>query len=189
MVRGKLSYFTIDGGYDLFHHCDRKFGLFVGYNYYHENNTALGCTQIANPFGYDESTPTSVPGITESIEWKSWRLGLNSEMGLCPRLKLVGDIAYLPYARFRGHDVHLLREDVPNQNSFEFGKGYGVQAEVSLSYLISSNLSVGVGSRYVAMWTKQDAFTNLFGGISSPTLPSKTECYGGFLQLSYSFSA
>jgi opacity protein-like surface antigen/outer membrane protease len=188
MVRGKLNYFTIDGGYDLFHRRDRKLGLFVGYNHYHENNTALGYTQIANLFCLcGEPIPTSIPMITESIKWKSLRLGLNSEMELCPRLKLAGDVAYLPYACFRGCDVHLLREDVPNQTSYEFGKGRGVQVDVSLSYLIAGNLSVGVGGRYVAMWATQDGYTNLFGGMSRRTLPIKTERFGGFLQLSYSF--
>lgn len=189
-VKGKLSYFTVDIGYDLFKNYNHKFGLFVGYNYYQENNTALGCTQIANPFGRcADSIPNGVPAITQDIEWQSCRLGLNSELQLYPGFKLTGDIAYLPYARFRGHDVHLLRNNVPNQNSFEFGIGQGVQAEASISYLITRNLSLGVGGRYFAMWTKQDAFTHLFGVNARRTLPSKTECFGGFLQLSYSFRA
>lgn len=187
MVRGNLSYFTIDVGYDLFQHYDRKLGLFVGYNFFHESNTALGSIQISNSF-IGEPRPTSVPVITESFQWESWRLGLNGEMELCPRLKLASDIAYLPYARFRGCDVHLLREDVFNQKSFEFGKGNGVQTEVSLTYLIGHNVRIGVGGRYLAMWTKHDAFADIFGGQSHRTLLSKTERYGGFLQLSYSLS-
>lgn len=187
-VRGHLQYFTLDGGYDLFRYCDRNLGLFAGYNFYHEENTALGATQLANIFG-PGLISTDTPVITEAVTWKSWRVGVNAGMELYPRLRLVGDIAYLPCARFRGHDVHLLRDEEPNQNSFEFGNGYGVQAEASLSYLMTNHWSVGVGGRYTAMWTKQDAFTNLFGGVSRQTLPSKTERYGGFLQLCYTFKS
>lgn len=184
IVRGKLNYFTVDGGYNLFHHCDRKLGCFVGYNYYHESNTALGCTQIANPF-LEWHIPTSVSGITENVKWESLRLGLNSEMRLCPRLKLSSEVAFLPYTRFRGLDVHLQRTDISNQNSLEFGRGYGAQTEVILSYLLANKLSVGVGGRYLAMWTRKKAFTDIFGGWAHPTLLSKTERGGVFLQLSY----
>lgn len=182
-VRGNLSYFTIDEGYDFVRHCDRKFGLYVGYNYYHENNTAFGCAQIANPFGpCVEPIPTSVPAITENVKWNSCRIGLNGEIEIYPRLTLAGDIAYLTCAHFSGQDVHRLRMEVPNQNSFEYGTGYGVQTEVSLSYLITRHLSIGIGGRYVAMWTHLDAFADLFGGQYWQTLESKTERYGAFLQ-------
>jgi opacity protein-like surface antigen len=188
-VRGGIKYGTIDGGYDFYRDAMSKLGVFIGYNYYKENKAAFGCVQIANPFSdCVPPFPSSVLGITENDKWQSLRLGVNGEIMVAPGLKLSGDVAYLPFVKFNGLDIHWLRTDVPNQFSPETGNGRGVQLEGILSYYISPAFNVGVGGRYWAMWTNDNAFTNIF---STPcpcqTLPSKTQRAGVFLQASYKF--
>jgi hypothetical protein len=195
-VKGDISYYTVDVGYDFWRGPGYKVGGFVGYNYYKENKDAYGCVQIANPVSDCSPTsvidgppqPSTVLGITENDTWKSLRIGTVGEVMLMDRLKLTAEAAYLPYVKFDGVDIHHQRTDVPNQNSPETGKGQGVQVEAILSYYLTPNFSIGAGGRYWAMWTDQNAFTNIFSTpCPCPTLPSKTERYGVFLQGAYKF--
>jgi opacity protein-like surface antigen len=190
-VKGTIGYATVDVGYDFFRAPGQKLGAFVGYNYLKENRDAFGCVQIANPFS-DCVTPipNSVLVVSEHDTWHSLRVGVNGEMMVGDRLKLSGDVAYIPTLWFRGLDVHPLRTDVPNQNSPETGNGgHGVQLEGVLSYYLTPQFSLGVGGRFWAMWTNQDAFTNIFGTpCPCQTLPSKTERAGVFFQGSYKFN-
>jgi opacity protein-like surface antigen/outer membrane protease len=186
-ITGGIDYATVDLGYDFFRGAGNKLGPFVGYNYYKENKSAYGCTQIANPIS--DCVPAiagSVLVITENDTWSSVRLGVNGEFTIADRFKLGADIAFLPYLEFNGTDNHVLRALV----SPESGIGRGVQLEGILSYLITDQFSVGVGGRYWAMWTTRDAVTE-FGGAPCPcnTLPAKTERYGAFLQAAYKFGA
>jgi opacity protein-like surface antigen/outer membrane protease len=188
-VKGGINYATIDAGYDFYRDAFNKLGVFIGYNYYKENKAAFGCVQIANPFSdCVPAIPNTVLGITENDKWQSLRLGVAGEIMVYPGLKLSGDVAYLPYVKFNGLDIHWLRTDVPSPFSPETGNGRGVQLEGILSYAVTPSFNVGVGGRYWAMWTNDNAFTNIF---STPcpcqTLPSKTQRAGMFLQASYKF--
>ena len=184
-VNGDIDYTTLDLGYDFFRGVSYKFGTFVGYNYYREDKSAYGCTQIANPLSdCIPAIPSSVLVITENDTWNSLRVGVNGDIMVTDQLKLGADIAYLPYGRFNGTDDHLQR--VPPFVSPESGIGTGFQLESIVSYLITEQFSVGVGGRYWAMWTTKDAITE-FAGAPCPcqTLPAKTERYGVFVQLDY----
>ena len=65
-VKGSIDYATFDVGYSLFRGPNSKIGGFVGYNYYTENKSAYGCTQIANSNSdCVPSLPNSTLGITE----------------------------------------------------------------------------------------------------------------------------
>jgi len=186
-VKGSIDYATFDLGYDFFRAAGYKLGAFVGYNYYKENKSAYGCTQISNQFSdCVPAIPSSVLGITEDDTWKSFRLGVNGEVMIADRLKLGADVAYLPYVKFNGTDDHLLRSLI----IAEWGTGRGLQLESILSYLITDQFSVGVGGRYWAMWTTQNAIAD-FAGAPCPcqTQPAKTERYGVFLQAAYRFGA
>jgi opacity protein-like surface antigen len=189
-VSGSISYATIDLGFDAIRTARYRLGAFVGYNYYAENKDAYGCVQNANRFSdCVPSISSSVLGISENDTWKSLRVGLNGELTLLPGLKLSADVAYLPYVKFDGVDIHHLRSDVPDQTSPETGSGQGVQLETILSYDVTPLLSIGVGGRYWAMWTNDTAYTNIFGTpCPCQLLPSKTERYGVFLQAAYRFS-
>lgn len=191
-VTGSIGYATADLGYDMLRDRASKLGVFVGYNYYREDKSAKGCTQLANP-GAACATPvpdTSV-GITEDDRWQSLRVGINGVVALTDRLRLEGDAAYLPYVQFSGTDNHLWRTGDGPTASPESGTGQGVQLEAILSYAITPSFRVGVGGRYWAMWaTGTDAHTLYFSEpCPCSALPVRTERYGSFLQASYTFDS
>jgi opacity protein-like surface antigen len=185
-VKGTIGYGTGDIGYSFLRGAGFKVGGFVGYNYYTENKSAYGCTQIANRNSdCVPSISSSVLGITENDKWNSVRVGLNGVVTLWDRVQLTADAAYLPFVSFTGVDNHLLRSDVASTISPESGKGHGVQLEAVMSYSVNPWLNVGAGGRYWAMWATTDATTNIFSTGFLQTLPVRTERYGGFLQASY----
>jgi len=182
-VQGDIGYATLDLGYDFLRGVGYKLGAFVGYNYYKENKSAYGCTQIANQLS-DCAPPIpagSNPGITEDDTWQSLRVGINGNIMITDRLNLGADVAYLPYVQFNGTDDHLAR--VPPFISPESGTGEGVQLESILSYMITDQFSVGVGGRYWAMWTTKAI--NDFAGVEVQTEAAKTDRYGVFVQVDY----
>jgi opacity protein-like surface antigen len=180
-VTGQLGYATFDAGYALFHGPSSKVGGFIGYNYFHENKSAMGCNQIANVNSDCVPTiPSAVLGITEDDRWDSLRVGMNAVVMVTDRLSLTGDAAYLPYAAFHGQDDHVLRNGV----SPESGSGQGVQLEGIIAYSLGQYFSVGAGGRYWAMWAT-NASTNFFETpCPCQTQPVRTERYGVFLQAS-----
>jgi hypothetical protein len=110
------------------------------------------------------------------------------------RVKIGGDVAYLPYVRFDGLDNHWLR-DVPTWFT-QWGTGRGVQAELIASYLVTDNFTVGVGGRYWTMWTTNGEFNCTGCNKAAPTVTSESspfkgnaERYGMFVQASYKFGA
>ena len=153
-------------------------------------NAWPGKWQDANPCSdCVPSLPNTVLAITENNTWQALRVGVNGQMMLLPGLKLTGDIAYLPYVTFGGLDIHWLR-GMANDQSPETGKGRGVQLEAIVSYDITPAFSVGVGGRYWAMWTDDNAYVNIFGTpCPCQTLPSKAERAGVFFQGAYRFGA
>jgi hypothetical protein len=81
---GQLSYATADIGYDIVRGPGYKVGAFVGYNIYTENKTSTSCYQIAL-----SASGFCSPGITTFIlgdndEWRSLRVGANSQVMLNP---------------------------------------------------------------------------------------------------------
>ncbi len=182
-VAGDIDYATVDLGYDFFRGAGYKLGAFAGYNYYKDDKSAYGCTQIANPFSdCVPAIPGSVLSITEDDTWQSLRIGVNGEVMITDRLKVGADVAYLPDVEFNGTDDHLLRALIIPES----GTGTGVQLESIFSYLIADQFSVGVGGRYWAMWTTKDAIAD-YAGAPCPctTQPAKTERYGVFVQVDY----
>jgi outer membrane protease len=178
-----MSYLTVDTGYDFLLGPSYKAGLFVGYNYVHEQYDAPDCAQIASPSAGICTPPiTGTPVITETDRWDSFRLGLEAMAWLTPGLKLTAEAAYLPYVSFKGVDNHWLRELVID----EAGEGQGAQLEAALSYYFCEDFSVGVGGRYWAMWT--DTGTDAFNGVLiARTDTYRYERYGFFLQGTYTF--
>jgi opacity protein-like surface antigen len=185
-VAGEIAYATLDLGYDFFRGAGYKLGAFVGYNYYMENKSAFGCTQIANQLS-DCAPPIpagSNPGITENDTWNSLRVGVSGDIMIGDRFKLGADVAYLPFVQFNGTDDHLAR--VPPFTSPESGTGIGLQLESILSYFVTDQFSVGVGGRYWALWTTKDAIIE-FADAPCPcqTNPVKADRFGVFVQLDY----
>ncbi len=182
-VQGDIDYATADLGYDFFRGAGYKLGAFVGYNFYRENKSAYGCTQIANPLSdCSPAIPGSVLVITEDDTWQSLRVGVSGDTMIGDRFKLGADVAYLPYVTFNGTDDHVLRSLIFQES----GTGTGLQLESILSYLVTDQFSVGIGGRYWAMWTTKDAISDTDGApCPCQTLPAQTQRYGVFVQLDY----
>jgi hypothetical protein len=72
---------------------------------------AFGCTlgMVVPPTPCDADAPPRQLFLQEEDTWISWRLGTSAVLMLTPRLKLTGDVAYLPIVRFSGVDNHPLR--------------------------------------------------------------------------------
>jgi opacity protein-like surface antigen/outer membrane protease len=179
----KMNYATIDAGFDFLRGPGYKIGAFVGYNHIYEQYAANDCNQIASPTARI-CTPAiaNTAVITETDKWDSMRIGLSTDIWLTQQLKLVGDIAYLPYVKFTGIDNHWLRNLVIDES----GTGRGVQLEAILSYYVTPQFSVGVGGRYWAMWTRTGS--DAFNGVPvDRTDTYRYERYGLLLQAAYKF--
>jgi opacity protein-like surface antigen len=188
-VKGSLGYAVLDAGYAMFRGPSAKVGAFVGYSFLKDSFEAFGCTQAVLPnVVCTPAIPDSTLVITQDNVWHAARLGLSGVATVANGLTLSAEAAWLPVVSFRGVDNHLLRTDVPDTVSKEKGKGQGVQLEALLAYSFDPSFSVGAGGRYWAMWTDEDALTNIFGtACPCQTLPSRTERYGAFVQASYKF--
>jgi len=184
---GSLSYWTIDGGYDLIRGPGMKVGVFAGYNEYRDNKSSFTCTQIALPASGICNPTFNGFILGENDKWQSVRVGANAEVMLTDQLKLSADVAFVPYTKFTGQDFHPLRPFVAD----ETGKGIGTQAELFLSYYLTPQFSIGAGGRYWAMWTTSgtDCREPPNGACPTPlqNMQFKTERYGLLLQASYKF--
>jgi opacity protein-like surface antigen len=188
---GSLSYWTIDGGYDLIRGPGMKIGLFAGYNEYRDNKSSFTCTEIASPASGICNPPIANTFILgENDKWQSVRVGGNAEVMLTGQLKLTADVAFVPYTKFTGQDFHPLRPFVADES----GKGIGTQAELFLSYYLTPQFSIGAGGRYWAMWTTSGDACREPPQVGIPACPTslqntqfKTERYGLLLQAAYKF--
>jgi opacity protein-like surface antigen len=184
---GQLSYATADLGYEVVRGPGYKVGAFVGYNIYTENKTSTTCSQIALPAS-GMCNPTITTFILgDNDQWRSLRLGTNSEVMLTSYLRLTADVAFLPYVSYKGYDFHPLRQFMAEDR----GTGIGAQTEVFLDYLVTPQFSVGIGGRYWSMWTTTgvECQEPPSGGCPAPAsnVQYKTERYGMTLQTSYKF--
>ena len=109
-------------------------------------------------------------------------------MMLADRVKLSGEVAYLPFVHFEGQDNHFRNPIV--QFPATSNGGHGVQAEALLSYYVTDRLSFGVGGRYWGLWTTDGQFR--FAEVGSPAGPARYyraafEQAGVFVQTAYLF--
>ena len=195
-VSGWLKYAAADVGFNALHGRDYKVGPFVGYSYFHESMSALGCAQLVLPGSVcDPPLPSNQTTLMQDDTWQSLRVGVSAVATIWDRLGINGDIAYLPYAQFSGLDTHTIR--VPIAYYPQDGNGRGVQAELILTYRVTENLNLGVGGRYWAMWTTSasqacNGGCDLAapGAVSLPPSPftTSTQRYGTFVQMSYRFN-
>jgi opacity protein-like surface antigen len=156
-VEGHLNYAVADVGYDFMTGSSYKVGAFVGYSFVDQFMNRFNCVQIANKVGGsctapDETpTPPNVVRFQEIDKWHALRVGIASETMLTDRVKLSGEVAYLPFVHFQGLDNHF-RSPILQLPATSNG-GHGVQAEALLSYYVTDRLSFGVGARYWGLWT------------------------------------
>jgi hypothetical protein len=187
---GKLSYFTLDYGYNFINTPMYRIGAFVGYSHILETVNAYGCTQTAtHPFICVPSIAPSVLAITENAKWQSIRLGLAADVLLFERLRIGGEAAWVPHARMLSFDDHWLREDI-FQPIREPATGSGVQLEAFATYQLSPAFSIGMGARYWRLTAKgqielEDA--ELFIAAVPQPGTFTTDRYGLFAQAAYKF--
>jgi Outer membrane protein beta-barrel domain/Omptin family len=194
-VTGNITYGAIDGGFDFMRGAGYKVGLFGGYFAFNQDMSAFGCVVVA----FNNCTPNPVPTsgspvITENDKWTAVRIGLAAEAMLTDRVKLSGDVAYLPWVWFNGTDQHFVgNTGALNDIFLASGKGNGVQIDALLSYYLTPQWSVGLGGRYWGMWTTPNGQWTC---TSAPCLPTfaqssyfkaQVEQLGAFVQTSYKF--
>ena len=179
----RIRYGVIDIGYDVWRDARFRLAPFAGYSVLHQYMTGSGCVQLANPNSdCTRPIPTTVEAISEDDVWQAMRLGIAADLRLVPGLTLLTDAAYLPYVHFSGTDDHVLRDLV----SPERGNGTGTQLELILRYAATDQLTLGVGGRYWAMWTR-DGIVN-FGGEMPVPMRFSVEQAALLVQGSYAFS-
>ncbi|MDQ2080320.1 omptin family outer membrane protease [Xanthobacteraceae bacterium Astr-EGSB] len=193
---GKMTYASIDVGYDVWRSGRVRIGGFVGYHYFSERLNAMGCRQIATSTICDPAEASSVNVISQDSRWHSLRLGVAGRFDVTERLSVAVDAAWVPYTWFDGEDTHWLRIG-SNFRDFtgpvpDTGSGNGYQLEAVMSYLVTDALSVGVGGRIWSM--KSDCTTHFDGhivGVDAEPQPSDwaTRRYGVFVQASYRFGS
>jgi hypothetical protein len=181
---GSLRYGTIDAGYNVLRGAGYKVGGFAGYNYYKDDKSSFTCAQIALPASNICNPPFNGFILGEDDTWQSARVGGNAEIMLTPKLKLVADVAFLPYVKFNGQDSHPAR--TPPFIADEWGTGIGTQAELFLSAYLTPQFSIGVGGRYWSMWTNSgDACRSDSSVCPLQNMQFKTERYGVLFQGAY----
>ncbi|TFV41410.1 hypothetical protein E4K65_36195 [Bradyrhizobium niftali] len=191
-ANGKFTYYTADVGYDFLRGTNYKVGGFLGWTYYGQSSDSTGCVEFANPWNRCLNPGDNRIVGSEDTQWNAPRIGLSAETMLTERWRLNADVAYLPWTDFIGRDNHLLRPKTTFSEQRGSGGG-GVQLEGVLSYLLTDNISVGVGGRYWAMWTKEDAGSMHCGNGCIKHSPSfakySMERWGTFFQASYRFDS
>ncbi len=191
---GDLSYATIDLGLYLFDIEKLKLGGFAGYNWLHQKVNAFGCQQTATSFICDPAVDTSVAVITQENDWRSVRLGINTQVALGAHWEVSAEGAWLPRVSLDGADSHLLRicqffgcftGPLP-----EDGTGTGYQFEGLLEYRPTAHISLGLGGRYWHMETSGDThFEDRVIGFNTAAQPVdwSVDIYGVLAQAKIRF--
>jgi len=196
-VSGTINYGAVDAGVNLLEAPSYKISAFAGYFFFNQDMNAFGCHPLANVNCIPDVPTTGSAIISENDKWRAMRVGVSGETQLINRLRLSGDVAYLPVVNFTGVDTHFFSNtgQVASINPESANKGAGVQIEATLSYFVTSQFSVGVGGRYWALWTNNGQANRTVdeGAPITPTPPQAfrgtVEQAGVFLQAAYRFGA
>jgi len=193
-VGGSVMYGVLDAGVDFLRGTRYKLGAFACLFYFNPQMKAFGCTPLANINCNPPIPATDDPAITESDRWRALRIGLAGEAMAADRVKLSGEVAYLPDATFEGVDQHFFgNSGFLASNNPETGNARGVQLELLLSYYLTPNFSVGLGGRYWGMWTTNgQVVRNVDEGFQIPAsspqfFKGAAEQVGAFVQAAYCF--
>lgn len=149
-------------------------GVFVGYQYIHDDYLAKGARCNADDFGGafcgapgTQVIPAGNRAIRNEVAWHLLRLGVEGSYEIFDRLTLSGEAAIIPFLFYQNEDSHYLRFGLGPLPNFEDkgDEGYGLEVEAFLNYAVSDNLSIGIGGRYWELHT-QDTYA-----ISAAQLP------------------
>lgn len=177
-VRGeRFSYLTLDVGKDLWasEGGRSKLGVFAGFQQWSEQADAFGLTVTV---GGSPTFPDSVRVISNDVRWRSLRLGVAGTAALTPRLRVLADLALVPFSDVRNEDSHYLRPDLgPVPNIVTTGRGSGVQLELELRYGFTERLEAGIGVRHWEL-REDDASVRFGNGSALPVTRFETRRTG-----------
>ena len=176
VVRGeRFSYLTLDVGKDIWASAGGStLGLFVGFQQWSEQVDAFG---LMATVGSLPSLPEGTRVITNDVRWRSLRLGVAGAAAVTSRLRVLADLALVPYSKISNDDSHYLRTDLgPVPNIITSGRGSGVQLDLELRYAWNERLEAGIGVRHWEL-SKQRANVSL-GGVTVPVTEFETRRTG-----------
>jgi len=174
--------------------------VFVGYQYWRTKYEASGVTQVV-------CAPSGIPGltcnpagtvsnqgqvvITNTTQWNSLRVGVQTEYLLTRRFSIEGKLAFLPVSYLQNDDSHHLRPDLQQNPSFSMsGFGIGADVEAGARYMVYRGWFLNAGYRF--WWNRVwDGTVKIYPvGASSESVPLtefQTMRYGVTLGLSHTF--
>jgi hypothetical protein len=174
-VRGeRFSYLTLDVGRDLWRSAaGSTLGVFAGFQQWSESVDAFGAMATVGPI----SIPASVRVITNDVRWRSLRVGVAGRAAIASRIRLLADLAYVPYSSARNEDSHYLRADLgPVPNIITGGRGSGVQLDLELRFAIHPRLEAGLGVRHWRLTADRADVT--LAGVTVPVTEFETRRTG-----------
>lgn len=155
-------------------------GAFLGYQHREEKLQAFGVGQVECTLpGCAAGTVSNVGQlvITNTAKWDSFRLGVDGEVRLHPRVSLDGRATFL-VSRLSNKDIHHLRTSNPPDPTTDLkqdpsitmtGTGIGFNGEANASVLVYKQLSFDVGYRY--WWQRVGSGDVVFRGITGDSQP------------------
>lgn len=194
-----LWFVTLDAGIPVFSLFSEKLtvGVFGGYQHWQERVSAQGvnqltCTSVGNLCSAPGSNSFSgQDAITNTVQWDSFRIGLDGEFHVFERLDLTTTVAFVPYTILENKDTHHLRTDLRQDPSFTMtGSGHGYQAEFGLRFMVVSNLYLSAGIKYWRLEVTNGEWRNHPNGTASSTVnlnEFSSQRYGGTIGMSYNF--
>ena len=106
-VSGTINYGAIDAGVNLLDAPSHKVSAFAGYFFLNQDMNGFGCHPLANINCIPNVPTTGSAIISENDKWQAMRVGVSGETQVINRLRLSGDVAYLPVVNFSGVDTHF----------------------------------------------------------------------------------
>lgn len=177
-VRGeRFSYLTLDVGKDIWasEGGGSRLGVFAGLQQWSEQADAFGLTATV---GASPAFPDSLRVVSNDVRWRSLRLGVAGTAALTQRLRVLADLALVPFSDLRNEDSHHLRGDLgPVPNIVTTGRGSGVQLELELRYAFADRLEAGLGVRHWELG-ENDADVRFGGGGALPITRFETRRTG-----------
>jgi hypothetical protein len=178
VVRGeRFSYLTLDVGKALWASAGgrSRLGVFAGFQQWSEQVDAFGLMVTA---GSSPTFPDSLRVISNDVRWRSVRVGVAGTAVVTQRLRVLADLALVPYSEVRNEDSHYLRGDLgPVPNIVTTGWGSGVQLELELRYALTDRLEAGIGVRHWKL-SVEDADVSFAGGAALPITEFETKRTG-----------
>ncbi len=132
---------------------------YLGYQYWRESYSAenyivLECTDTVQCGYVGYSLTSTGPIILNDIYWHSFYLGGDGAVSVSEHFALAGSLKYSPFVHGENDDTHVLRNrpnslsPLGNPSFVTRGDGWGLQAELTATYQLNRDASLGLGYRY-----------------------------------------